>query len=78
MPDTVLSRRYKKNNILLSQNLIGMINFFFFFGLFRVTSVAYGGTQARSQIGAVAAGLHGSGSEPCLRPMLQLIATPDP
>ena len=37
---------------------------------FRATPVAYGGSQARSQIGAVAAGLHHShsnvGSEPHL------------
>ena len=31
---------------------------FFFFFLFRATSVAYGGYQARVLIGAVAAGLH--------------------
>ena len=30
--------------------------FFFLFGLFRATSVAYGTSQARGQIGAVAAG----------------------
>ena len=43
---------------------------------------AYGGSQARGRIRAVAAGLCQShsnvGSEPCLRPTLQLTATPDP
>ena len=31
--------------------------FFFFFGLFRAASTAFGDSQARGQIGAVAAGL---------------------
>ena len=43
---------------------------------------AYGGSQARGRIGAVAAGLRQShsnaGSEPRLRPTPQLTATPDP
>ena len=42
------------------------------FVLFRAALVTYGGSQARGQIGATAAGLHYShsnpGSEPCLRP----------
>ena len=33
---------------------------FFFFFLFRATSTAYGGSQARGQIGVVAADLHHS------------------
>ena len=44
--------------------------------------MAYGGSQARGLIGAVAAGVHRShsnaGSEPCLQPTSQLMATPDP
>ena len=48
--------------------------------LFRVVSTAYGGALARRRIGA--SGLHhshsSSGSEPCLRPTPQLMATPDP
>ena len=44
--------------------------------------VAYGNSQARGQIGAAAANLHHShskvGSEPHLRPTLQLVATPGP
>ena len=50
--------------------------------LFRAESRAYGGSQARGQIGAIAPGLHHSHSnarsEPPLRPMPQLTATPDP
>ena len=53
--------------------------FFYFFLLFRATPVAYGGSQAKGQIRAVATGLPQShsneGSEPRLR---QLMATPDP
>ena len=54
--------------------------FFFFFS--RATPVAGGGSQARSQIGAVAASLRHShsnmGMELRLRPTRQLTATPDP
>ena len=57
-------------------------SFFFFFCLFRAATMAYGGSQARGRIGAVATGLHQShknvGSEPRLRPTPQLTATPDP
>ena len=56
----------------------------FFFGLFvfsRAVPAAYGGSQARGRIGAVATGLHQShknvGSEPRLRPTPQLMAMPD-
>ena len=59
--------------------------FFFFFCLFafsRAAPVAYGGSQARDPIGAVAASLRHSHSnarsEPPLRPTPQLMATPDP
>ena len=49
---------------------------FFSFGLFRAAPMAYGGSQARSRIGAAAAGLRHSpsseGSEPCLRPTSQV------
>ena len=52
------------------------------FCLFRAIPTAYGGSQARGPIGAVATGLHHSHSnarsEPCLRPIPQLMATPDP
>ena len=44
---------------------------------------AHRDSQARGLLGALAAGLHHShqqlvGSEPCLRPIPQLTATPDP
>ena len=49
-----------------------LVFFSFLFCLFRATPAAYGGSQARGQTGAVAAGLHHSHSnarsEPCLRP----------
>ena len=48
----------------------------------RATPMAYGGSQARGLIGAVAINLHHShsnvGSEPCLHPILQLTAMLDP
>ena len=54
----------------------------FLFLLFRATPMAYRSSQARGQIGAVAADLphsHSNGrSEPHLRPAPQLVATPDP
>ena len=44
--------------------------------------MAYGGSQARGQMGAAAAGhIHGhsnASSEPCLQPTPQLAATLDP
>ena len=56
--------------------------YFFSFCLFRATLTAYGGSQARSQIGAVVASLchshSNAGSELCLRPTPQLKATLDP
>uniref|UniRef100_A0A8D0V3E8 Voltage-dependent L-type calcium channel subunit alpha n=1 Tax=Sus scrofa TaxID=9823 RepID=A0A8D0V3E8_PIG len=63
-------------------------NFFFFFFFFcifafsRATPMAYGGSQAKGLIRAVAASLHHSHStarsELCLQPTPQLKATPDP
>ena len=51
------------------------------FCLFRAAPMAYGGSQARDPIGAIAAGLYHSRSntrsEPRLRPIPQLTATPD-
>ena len=56
--------------------------FFFFFSFSRAAPAAYGGSQARDLIGAIAAGLNQShsnvGSEPCLRPTPQLMAMLDP
>ena len=65
-----------------------LFNFFvcwlvgFFLLLFRAAPVAYGGSQARGQIGATDASLHHShsnfGSEPHLQPTPQLTATLGP
>ena len=56
--------------------------FFCLFAISRAAPAAYGGSQARGRIGAVAAGLHQNhgnmGSEPLLQPTPQLTATPDP
>ena len=64
-----------------SESLFILILFFCLF-FFRAAPAAYGGSQARGLLGAVAAGLHQShsnaGSEPSLRPTPQLTATPDP
>ena len=61
---------------------IAAVLFFFFFCLFRATPAAYGGSQARGLIGAIAAGRHHSHrntrSELHLQLMPQLAATPDP
>ena len=55
---------------------------FCLFAFAKATPAACGGSQARGQIEAVAAGLHHShshaGSQPRLRPPPQLTATPDP
>ena len=55
---------------------------FFVFCLFRAASVAYGSSQARSQVRAVANSICHSHrnveSEPCLWQTQQLMATPDP
>ena len=53
----------------LLDHMITLFNFFCL--LFRATSMAYGGSQARSQIGAVAASLHHSHSNPGSKPYLQ-------
>ena len=75
--------------MIISQLYFEVLLFYFkknfFFGLFafsRAAPAAYGGSQARGRIGAVAAGLPQSHSnarsEPRLRPTPQLPATPDP
>ena len=64
-----------------SKELVDIFDYFIFL-LFRATPAAYGGFQARGQIRAIATDLCHScsnmGSEPRLRPTLQLTATPDP
>ena len=55
---------------------------FCLFAVSRAALAAYGGSQARGLIGAVAAGLHqshsNSGSEPRLQPTPQVTAMPGP
>ena len=61
-----------------------ILNFliFFVFCVFKAAPMAHGGSQTRGLIGAVAAGLRHSHSnarsEPCLPPIPQLMAMPDP
>ena len=74
---------YFQSILLLSLFLFLFFCFCFcFFGLFIAIPVAYRNSQARCQIGAVAAGLdHSHGytrSEPHFQPMLMPAATPDP
>ena len=69
-------REEKKKRMMLA------LGFCFCFCLFMATLAAYGGSQARGQIGAVAAGLHHSHtnvrSELHLQPTSQLTAMLDP
>ena len=72
------------SNMHLRLRSVWHAQFFFFFGLFAISwaaLVAYGGSQARGPIGAVATGLRQSHSnaesKPCLQPTPQLTATPD-
>ena len=68
-----------------SPKSINQIIFFYFLSFFAISwaaSAAYGDSQDRGQIGAVATGLcqshSNAGSEPRLQPTPQLTATPDP
>ena len=58
------------------------IYLFFFWSFFRASLTANGGSQARGWMRAAAASLchshRNAGSEPCLHPTPQLMATPDP
>ena len=73
-----------RSSIVKSHFSLDFSNFFFFclFASSRATPEAYGGSQARDVIGAVAAGLRQShsnlGSKPRLQPTPQLTAMPDP
>ena len=69
----------------MSVPFLYFFSFLLFFWLFRATPVAYGGSQTRGPIGAIAASLHHShsntGSELRLAPTPQLTyttATSDP
>jgi len=67
---------------LLNPIDIFFLSFFFLFAISWAAPSAYGSSQARGPIGAVAAGLRQShnntGSEPRLQPIPQLMATLDP
>ena len=73
----------KEESVLETLLPVRPCNFFFvfFFAISWAAPTAYGGSQARGLIGAVATGLRQShsnaGSEPCLQPTPQLTATPD-
>ena len=90
VPLTILKNKSQLNRIIhilgLSATItcgVTLIDFFFFvFYYFRAEFTAYGRSQARSQIRATAVVLRHShsntGSEPCLQPTPQLMATPGP
>ena len=73
-----------RTDVYVNMKLLSLKLFFFLFFLSfsRAVPAAYGGSQARGLIGAGASGLRQSHSstesEPCLRPIPQLTATPDP
>ena len=79
MPHRNLQQTFSSETILLKQQF-WFLNFFFFFFFCLFGAAAYGGSQARGPIGAVAASLHhshsNSGSKHCLQPAPQLTATP--
>ena len=66
----------------VSGGVVSLVFLFFFPLLFRAAPVAYGSSRLRGRIGADAVSLHhrysGNGSEPHMRPTLQLSAMPDP
>ena len=77
-----ISMLFEKIHIQYSKPVLMFLLFFSFFFFFRAAPEAYGDSQARGRIGATAAGLHHSDgnarSKPRLRPIPQLMATPDP
>lgn len=79
MDSVRLIHENKKSPFLCKYTDICNFQLLFFF--FRVAPLAYVSSQARGQIGAVAAGLHHSqsnaGFEPHLQPTPQLTAMPD-
>ena len=72
-------RQLQERKETARKGFASFLNFFFSFSLFRAPPVAYGGSQARSLIGAAAVGLHHSHSNArsqlCLRPTPQVTAT---
>ena len=73
---------HQKCDLRKSQGTLFIYLFFVFFAISWVTPTAYGGSQARGVIRAVAASLRQShsntGSKPRLLPTPQLTATPGP
>ena len=67
---------------MCAYSIVLLLLFFVFVCHFRAAPVAFGGSQARGGIGAVAASLRHSHSNArskmCLQPMPQLKAMPDP
>ena len=74
--------QYKEEVIGKAQRGSHLFIYLFIYCLFRAMPMAYGGSQARGQIGAIADSLRQNHShvrpEPRLRPAPQLTATPDP
>ena len=72
----------KKEMEVKTEQILSFYSLFLFFVFSGATPAAYGGSQARGLIRAIAAGLHHSHShtrsELHLRPIPQLTATPDP
>ena len=81
MGDIVLSQIHLPDWLRYKVFLFVCLFLFFLFAFSRATPAAYGGSQTRGLIGAVATGLDHShsnaGSEPCLQPTPQLMAMPD-
>ena len=71
-----------KTKLIIKSDLATVKFFCFFFLLFRAALAAYGDSQARGRIGAVAVSLcqnhSNAGSKPHLQPTSQLTAMPDP
>ena len=67
--------------LMIYENSVNFFLFFCLFSFFRASPTAYGVSQARGLIGAVAAGLHyrhsNSRSKLYLQPTPQLMATRD-
>ena len=82
LPHLVKWGRANSTFCLFSLSLFFLSFFFFCLLSFMAAPAAYGGSQARGPIGAVAASLHHShsnaGSKPRLQPTPQLTATLDP
>ena len=63
---------------VLRDSFLFLFSSFFFPLLFKAVLVAYGSSQLRGPIGVASLHHSNAGSEPCLQPTPQLMATPDP